>query len=146
MLVAERLIVRKTGRGSFVADASTDQPDLGMNITTSATMNIHSDEKTVGLIIPDFGNSYGTGLIYGMEQASRDNDCFLVLRRTFGIPENEEQAIQKLLDMGVNGLIIFPAQGEYLNAENSKAGHQTFSARATRQTFKRSSCGVHQLR
>ncbi|WP_405117128.1 GntR family transcriptional regulator [Paenibacillus sp. FSL K6-1217] len=117
MLAAERLIVRKPGRGSFVADASTEQPDMGMSLTSPAAINIHSDAKTVGLIITDFGNSYGTGLIYGMEQASRDNDCFLVLRRTFGIPENEEQAIQKLLNLGVDGLIIFPAQGEYFNAE-----------------------------
>ncbi|MFC6649044.1 GntR family transcriptional regulator [Paenibacillus rhizoplanae] len=118
MLAAERLIVRKPGRGSFVADASTGQHDPGMNITTpAAAMKIHSGDKTVGLIITDFGNSYGTGLIYGMEQASRDSDCFLVLRRTFGIPENEEQAIQKMLKLGVDGLIIFPAQGEYFNAE-----------------------------
>ncbi|WP_339250564.1 GntR family transcriptional regulator [Paenibacillus sp. FSL P2-0136] len=115
MLAAERLIVRKPGRGSFVADAFAEQSDPGMISTAPAT--IHSDEKTIGLIITDFGNSYGTGLIYGMEQASRDNDCFLVLRRTFGIPENEEQAIQKLLNLGVDGLIIFPAQGEYFNAE-----------------------------
>lgn len=117
MLAAERLIVRKPGRGSFVTDASAEQSDPGMNLTAPAAMNIRANEKTIGLIITDFGNSYGTGLIYGMEQASRDNDCFLVLRRTFGVPENEEQAVQKLLNLGVDGLIIFPAQGEFFNAE-----------------------------
>ncbi|OKP84391.1 substrate-binding domain-containing protein [Paenibacillus sp. P32E] len=116
LLAAEHLIVRKPGRGSFVADPATEPQELPGGSGSRGTA-INTEEKTIGLIITDFGNSYGTGLIYGMEQASRDNDCFLVLRRTFGIPENEEQSIQKLLNLGVDGLIIFPAQGEYFNAE-----------------------------
>lgn len=116
LLAAEHLIIRKPGRGSFVADPAHEPADLPAGAGTSFS-SINAEEKTIGLIITDFGNSYGTGLIYGMEQASRDNDCFLVLRRTFGIPENEEQSIQKLLNLGVDGLIVFPAQGEYFNAE-----------------------------
>ncbi|GGD50258.1 GntR family transcriptional regulator [Paenibacillus nasutitermitis] len=123
MLAAERLIVRKPGRGSFVADPDTDFPEplpasaasSGSERSTPSVVN--PEEKTIGLVITDFGNSYGTGLIYGMEQAARDNDCFLVLRRTFGLPENEEKSIQKMLSLGVDGLIVFPAQGEFFNAE-----------------------------
>ncbi|OZQ69554.1 GntR family transcriptional regulator [Paenibacillus sp. VTT E-133280] len=121
MLAAEHLIVRKPGRGSFVADPAVDYLDSAMSSETISDGTVFNsfnhEEKTIGLIITDFGNSYGTGLIYGMEQASRDNDCFLVLRRTFGVPENEEQSIQKLLSLGVDGLIVFPAQGEFFNAE-----------------------------
>ncbi|MEK3748110.1 GntR family transcriptional regulator [Paenibacillus sp. FSL E2-8871] len=121
MLAAEHLIVRKPGRGSFVADPAVDYIDSAMSPETTSDGTVFNafnhEEKTIGLIITDFGNSYGTGLIYGMEQASRDNDCFLVLRRTFGVPENEEQSIQKLLSLGVDGLIVFPAQGEFFNAE-----------------------------
>ncbi|MDQ0193367.1 GntR family transcriptional regulator [Paenibacillus wynnii] len=121
MLAAEQLIVRKPGRGSFVADPVIDYLESGANVAAGsegyASNAINHDEKTIGLIITDFGNSYGTGLIYGMEQAARDNDCFLVLRRTFGDPDNEEQSIQKLLNLGVDGLIVFPAQGEYFSAE-----------------------------
>lgn len=69
---------------------------------------------------------YGTELIYGMEEASRDHDAFLVVRRSFGIPELEEKAIQQLLGIGVDGLIIFPAQGEYFSAEILKLVIQKF--------------------
>jgi DNA-binding LacI/PurR family transcriptional regulator/DNA-binding transcriptional regulator YhcF (GntR family) len=121
MLAAERLIVRKPGRGSFVADPEVDFADSAANPDRGAGQPVRSAGKpelvTIGLIMTDFGNSYGTGLVYGMEDASRERDCYLVLRRSFGIPENEEQSIQKLLQLGVSGLIVFPAQGEYFNSE-----------------------------
>lgn len=116
LLTNERLIVRKPGRGSFVADPETDfgpVPSQSQAVPSAFT----ADMTTIGLVITDFGNSYGTGLIYGMEEASRAHDCFLVLRRSFGIPANEEISIQKLLHLGVDGLIVFPAQGEYFNEE-----------------------------
>ncbi|MGO4546076.1 GntR family transcriptional regulator [Paenibacillus sp. 2TAB23] len=116
LLTNERLIVRKPGRGSFVADPETDFGPMPAASQAPASA-FTADMTTIGLVITDFGNSYGTGLIYGMEEASRDHDCFLVLRRSFGIPANEELSIQKLLHLGVDGLIVFPAQGEYFNEE-----------------------------
>ncbi|MDQ0116055.1 GntR family transcriptional regulator [Paenibacillus harenae] len=122
LLAGEKLIVRIPGRGSFVLDSSVktgaSDSEQASQLPRSAGRTGHSNDcTTIGLVITDFGNSYGTGLIYGMEQASRDNDCFLVLRRSFGVPDNEEISIQKLLKMGVDGLIVFPAQGEYFNEE-----------------------------
>ncbi|CAM4209701.1 DNA-binding LacI/PurR family transcriptional regulator [Paenibacillus endophyticus] len=116
LLTNERLIVRKPGRGSFVADPDTDFGPVPA-ATQAPASAFKAEMTTIGLVITDFGNSYGTGLIYGMEEASRDHDCFLVLRRSFGIPANEELSIQKLLHLGVDGLIVFPAQGEYFNEE-----------------------------
>ena len=80
----------------------------------SAETGTAGREKMIGLVITDFSSSYGTRLIYSMEQYSRENDCFLVLRRTFGDQDNEELSIQKLRNLGVNGLIVFPAQGNIL--------------------------------
>lgn len=117
LLTNERLIVRKPGRGSFVADPETDFEPAAAPSQAAAASAFPTEMTTIGLVITDFGNSYGTGLIYGMEEASREHDCFLVLRRSFGIPANEELAIQKFLHLGVDGLIVFPAQGEYFNEE-----------------------------
>lgn len=119
LLAGEGYIVRQPGRGSFVADLAT-KPSAKSNAGGQAAY--HQPRGTngkllIGLVITDFADSYGTGLIYGMEEASRRNDCYLVLRRSFGIPSYEEEAIQGLLELGVDGLIIFPAQGEYFNAE-----------------------------
>jgi GntR family transcriptional regulator of arabinose operon len=118
LMVAEGLIVRKPGRGSFVADASEQAALNGGGSGRSGARSAKAGAKLlVGLVITDFGDSYGTGLVYGMEEASRQFDSYLILRRTLGIPSNEEEAIKGLLEIGVDGLIIFPAQGEYFNPE-----------------------------
>jgi GntR family transcriptional regulator of arabinose operon len=120
LLAGEGLIVRRPGRGSFVADPAAVHPgpNSQASVLRSPFMNGKTDgKKLVGLVITDFGDAYGTGLIYGMEEASRQFNSYLIVRRTFGIPSYEEEAIKGLLESGVDGLIIFPAQGEYFNAQ-----------------------------
>ncbi|OCT16686.1 GntR family transcriptional regulator [Paenibacillus pectinilyticus] len=110
MLAEVGLIVRKPGKGSFVAEE-------GEPASETASSEDRGKHTLIGLVITDFGNTFGTEMIYGMEQASAENDSFLVLRRSFGIPENEEKAIRSFLELGVDGIIVFPAQGEFYNAE-----------------------------
>ncbi|MCY9666053.1 GntR family transcriptional regulator [Paenibacillus alginolyticus] len=119
MLAEERLIVRKPGRGSFVMEGGgipAEGPSTGER--TKHTL--------IGLVITDFGNTFGTEMIYGMERASAENDSFLVLRRSFGVPENEVKAIRSFLELGVDGIIVFPAQGEFYNDELLKLVIQQF--------------------
>ncbi len=112
MLATDGYIVRQPGRGSFV---SVPQPAAAaVPVSASAA---RGGMLLIGLIITTFSDSYGTGLVHAMEEASRANGCFLVLRRTLGKPEHEEEAIRQLLELGVDGLIIFPAQGEFFSAE-----------------------------
>jgi len=115
MLAEAGIIVRKPGKGSFVADPE-EQPTAAAHQTETRSGSGKA-KLLIGLVMTDFSDSFGTGLIYGMEEASRQSDSYLVLRRTFGIPSNEEEAIRGLRELGVDGLIIFPAQGEFFNAE-----------------------------
>ncbi|NQX62253.1 GntR family transcriptional regulator [Paenibacillus qinlingensis] len=119
MLAEVGLIVRKPGKGSFVAE----EGDPSAEVLSSEERAKHT---LIGLVITDFGNTFGTEMIYGMERASADNDSFLVLRRSFGLPENEEKAIRSFLELGVDGIIVFPAQGEFYNAEILKLVIQQF--------------------
>ncbi|WP_316245505.1 GntR family transcriptional regulator [Gorillibacterium timonense] len=123
MLAADDYIVRKPGRGSFVSDAKPQRQSHPLNHSSS----IHSTHlgrskennkgQLIGLVITNFSDMYGTELLYGLEEASRENGAFLVVRRSFGIAEQEEQIIREMLELGVDRLIIFPAQGEYFSAE-----------------------------
>ncbi|ANE45501.1 GntR family transcriptional regulator [Paenibacillus swuensis] len=123
LLANEGYIIRQPGRGSFVAEGQRTAGVTGnvSGVGSGTGAGAYNRRKTskllVGLIITDFGDSYGMGLVYGMEEASRKADSYLVIRRTFGIPALEEEAIQGMLELGVDGLIIFPAQGEYFNPE-----------------------------
>ncbi|SFI75934.1 DNA-binding transcriptional regulator, LacI/PurR family [Paenibacillus sp. UNC496MF] len=120
LLAGAGYIVRQPGRGSFVADpAAAKEPAKGpAGQRVVARRPARADGKLlIGLVITDFADSYGTALIYGMEEASRLHGAYLVLRRSFGVPAYEEEAIRGLLALGVDGLIVFPAQGEYFNAE-----------------------------
>ncbi|KRE70729.1 GntR family transcriptional regulator [Paenibacillus sp. Soil750] len=119
MLAEVGLIVRKPGKGSFVADESEPSAE-------ALSSEDRAKHNLIGLVITDFGNTFGTEMIYGMERASADNDSFLVLRRSFGLPENEEKAIRSFLELGVDGIIVFPAQGEFYNAEILKLVIQQF--------------------
>lgn len=123
LLADEQLIIRQPGRGSFVADANSA---LMKPFDSQQPSRTPGKKQIIGLVITHFSDMYGTELIYGMEEASRDHDAFLVVRRSFGIPELEEKAIQQLLGIGVDGLIIFPAQGEYFSAEILKLVIQKF--------------------
>jgi GntR family transcriptional regulator of arabinose operon len=117
LMAAEGLIVRKPGKGSFVADPSEQAAAVAGPGRNGGKAARAGGKLIIGLIMTDFGDSYGTGLVYGMEEASRKFESYLIVRRTFGIPSYEEEAIKGLLEIGVDGLIIFPAQGEYFNAE-----------------------------
>jgi DNA-binding LacI/PurR family transcriptional regulator len=124
LLTTEGYIIRKPGKGSFVNEFMgvkevTNHSEATLPTLTSPTSStIKTNKKLlIGLVITTFDDSYGTELIYGMEEASRENDCYLIIRRSFGIAAQEEKTITQFLEMGIDGLIIFPAQGEYFSAE-----------------------------
>lgn len=106
MLADEGLIVRQPGRGSFVAE----------EVSVQQLSAISLKEKTlIGFVITDFDASFGTKLISGVERAAARQGAFLVLKRSFGIPDKEEKAIEELLDLGVTGLLVLPAQAEHFS-------------------------------
>lgn len=126
LLAMDGYIVRQPGRGSFVAEpgsvtghghAHAAAVASSQGKTRSSSSGSGSGKRLIGLVMTDFGDAYGSGLVYGMEQASREHGSYLILRRTFGIADNEEEEIKGMLELGVDGMIILPAQGEYFNAE-----------------------------
>ncbi|SHM75744.1 GntR family transcriptional regulator [Gracilibacillus kekensis] len=115
LLATEGLIIRQPGRGSFVKHTSTNEKE-----SVEDDGKLSKKERTaplIGLVITDFDDSYGTALISSIEKCTAKHSCFLVLRRTFGIVDIEQKAIRELVELGVEGLIIFPAQAEYFNEE-----------------------------
>ena len=91
-LAAEGYLVRRRGQGTFVAEGTT---------------------KPAGSIvcILQHHGPHVSALLAGVEAACAEFGDRLFLRHCEGDPEREEQALRQALDQGVDGIIIYPAEG-----------------------------------
>lgn len=121
VLAQVSVVERSQGRGTFVV---RDLPDLER---VGADLGLHPEPVSharpapgirsglIGLVLPDFNDSYGLHMVYAIEEACNAAGLDLILKRTYGVRRNEEHAIQRLVAKGVDGLIVFPVHGEHYN-------------------------------
>ncbi|MDN4522873.1 GntR family transcriptional regulator [Fictibacillus fluitans] len=110
LLVTEGLVFRQRGKGTFVSDLEenlVEKPEAANN-----SKGIY----LVGLVITDFDDSYVSKVISSIEEAAGER-CFVILKRTLGSVEKEAEAIKQLIEYGVDGLILYPAQAEHYGTE-----------------------------
>lgn len=94
-LVGEGYLYSRDGSGTYVAERE-DQ---------SAKKSL----KTIGLIIPDIMHDTYPGILRGVEDVTNQHDINLVVCNTDNQVEKQSKYISKLIDAGVNGVIIVPA-------------------------------------
>ena len=117
-LVLAGLVERARGKGSFVTQQlSALQTEYPPNNSLSKLEQepVVENQLSVGLILEDFSPSYGLRLLKSIETSCAENNCFLLLKRTNGQREREEQAIKTFQQRGIEGLIVFPVHGDYYN-------------------------------
>lgn len=110
------VITRVRGKGSFVAPLNEHRPEEATPAQPSPSA-VTTDSQSIGLILPDFNDAYGAELIRAVEGRCTEAGHTLLLRRTLGRRDAEEQALRAFTRMGVAGLVVFPVHGEYYNAE-----------------------------
>lgn len=116
MLAAEGVIDRHPGRGSFVTpQTEAVLPAVVGDETPAGESDAYA--ALIGLVLPEFADSYGLKLLSGIEQGVDERGAFLTVARSYGEQSLEEKAIHKLLALGVKGLIVFPVNGENYNPE-----------------------------
>ena len=106
MLSRDGIIKRIPGKGSFVNEDRT-----ALENGSQLAINNNANKSLIGIILPDFSESYGIGLISGIEEQSYKNNFFIVTRRSHGDRVLEEEAINDLIEIGVDGIIIMPVHG-----------------------------------
>ena len=99
------LIERMRGRGSFVKKSKVPN-----------NMHQDSERNIIGLVIPDFSDSYATEIIKGIEVESSKQDIFIILKRSLGGQDVEEKILDDLLTVGISACIIMPVHGEHYNS------------------------------
>jgi GntR family transcriptional regulator, arabinose operon transcriptional repressor len=112
VLAQANVVERAQGRGTFIVHDLPNLEALGGLVSPK----VHQTQSNLlGLILPDFGDTYGLQMVYAIEESCAANGLYLLLKRTNGIQANEEAAIGSLLELGVDGLIVFPVHGEHYN-------------------------------
>ncbi len=111
LLSQEKRIKRIQGKGSFVTKGAASNS----SVTLEANSQLRKDIFTVGLIISDFSESFGVTLVKQIEKEITKLGGLLYLKLSLENVVEEEKAIEELLDIGVDGLIILPVHGEHYN-------------------------------
>jgi DNA-binding LacI/PurR family transcriptional regulator len=110
------LVERIRGKGTFVA---SDVARVLQAPSADGARPRRSRRLTMRLafLLPDASPAYGLELLNAIEERAAENDFTVVLKRTHGLQEEEERAIERLVHSGsVDGLIVFPVNGEFYNA------------------------------
>lgn len=122
LLAGAGVVDRRRGKGSFVAERL---PALDSLLAAARRATRPAGSSCLGLVLPDLSDTYGTELLCAIEERAAEHDHHLIVRRTRGRQELEEEAIEALTaeDGGradgkraVDGLLVFPVHGEYYNA------------------------------
>lgn len=111
----EKYVVRRPGKGTFVNESTVEQASVLADKHPLENGTAKSSKKLIGLIMPDFSESYGMEIVTGIEEACQDLGYNLLLRRSFRETKNEREAITDLHDAGCAGLILIPQHNDYFN-------------------------------
>lgn len=106
------VIERIRGKGSFVKN---DQPNISLRENSQDNNTETYRSLILGLIVPEFFDSYGSNLVKNIERACSKLDIHLVLKLSYGFIEEEAKCITAMSELGVDGLIIIPVHGQHYN-------------------------------
>ncbi len=107
------VVERKVGKGSFVA---AQLPALESLSSPNRPRSPRASRSCIGFVLPAFSPAFEIGLLEGVEARAAELELNLIVRRTHGRQDAEEQVIDSLMSSElVDGLIVFAVNGEYHN-------------------------------
>lgn len=105
LLASDGLIKKIQGKGSFVKNPNDSEERLA------------TPSHIIGLIMDDFLMGFGSGIVDSIEDEAANRGYKLVPLRSREDQKQESAAIDTLLSVGAEALIITPVHGEYYNQE-----------------------------
>lgn len=113
-LAEEGYIIRRAGLGSFVKSSVASNRD---EAAVSSPQHGSGSSKIIGLVMEDFTESYGLGILRAIEQQTYNTGYHLCICRSHGSQDVETDAINKMLELNADGIIIMPTHGTHYNTE-----------------------------
>jgi DNA-binding LacI/PurR family transcriptional regulator len=114
-LSRDGVIERIVGKGSFVA---AQLPALERLPSSEAAPRSRrrAGRSCIGFVLPAFSPAFEIGLLEGVEARTAELGLNLIVRRTHGRQDVEEEIIDSLMRSElVDGLIVFAVNGDYYN-------------------------------
>ncbi|MFD0714369.1 GntR family transcriptional regulator [Paenibacillus sp. GCM10027626] len=108
LLVEEDLVYRIAGKGTFVADpaeAAAAAPIKAVSRQQAA------HKRKIGFLSPFTNDEFSMQLLQSIEEACKEQNVILIVR-TATTQSEERDGINFLLEADVDGLLIFPVDGE----------------------------------
>lgn len=117
-LVQIGAIERIRGKGSYV---SNTLPDFGTLFSKNDDEQSDRQRQPVngliGVIIPEFfTDCFGRTMLRNIEKRCSDLNFNLLVKLTYGSQEEEEEAINTMIQQQVKGIIIYPVNGQHYTA------------------------------
>ncbi len=98
LLRKDGFISRTAGRGTFVEEIPT-----------------RPKQNTIGLILCNVAYSFGLRILTSVERTAAKHGYHVIFKNSVDDPQEETKAINDLVSLGVNGIIIQPIHNEYYN-------------------------------
>ncbi|QNK56126.1 GntR family transcriptional regulator [Paenibacillus sp. PAMC21692] len=108
-LVEEGIVYRIQGKGSFVSE--NGKPRL------YASERLQHRKSFVWLLMPRVNNLFTSSILRGVERTLDEAGCKLMFSSTDDSPEKEKELLAEASELGVSGVIVYPAVGEAYNED-----------------------------
>lgn len=109
-LIEEGLIYRIQGKGTFVSTNKLGEPP----VYRPAQQDSYN---TIAYLMPRLDNRFTANLLHGIENQLAEEGFHLLFRTTGDSQENERLILRHMVQSGVKGIIIYPAQGQSYNED-----------------------------
>lgn len=107
-LTEEGILDRMPGRGSFIKH----NPFFQEGAEKSHHTDIPKDRRLIGVILESFSGNFGARLLAGIERECRQRNLNLILRCSQGSQVEEAKAIDDLLELEVQGILLMGVHNE----------------------------------
>lgn len=91
----------------------------------SPTSVQNSQLPIIGCIMTNFDDTFGTQILSGILEAS-DSLAHVIVKKSLGHEQKEEQLIQEFMKMNVAGIILLPSSSKYLSPVILELASQKF--------------------
>lgn len=122
-LVEEGQIYRIQGKGSFISSSTLGEPSI---YEVTATAKKKPQFKLIACLVPVLNSELTTAIFARIQSLLSKAGYQMLLFQTDDSQENEQQIVKRAMEMGVDGIIIYPVEGETYNEEVLKLTLQDF--------------------